>query len=426
MLRHNQRAWQIGACRFACVVAIAALAPAAAPAQSPAPANASTADAAPAEAAPAEAAPADVRSLVEQLGDADFKTREAATKKLKDMGREALPALKEAIASAADPEICSRADALVRQIERPRVPTDWLGPEGFGGRNFGGNRVTSSVFNGQSRVTVEDGTGRRKVTIVEGPSGIDLTVTGLENGQPVTARFRAGSADELREQDPDAFRVYQRWSRHAAPPFMRGRRMVIPPMLPLAPPQVPFRPMPPPEPPRPQADDLLELETRVHKQLDEARVPKDRQQPVRDLLRQLQQLQTQPQAVAAEEWAKQIERYNLLSDTLRDKLRDLNLPDPGDALPPPAKTRLGVSVGNADPGVLGPGADAGLTVHRVVPDSRAERIGLKEGDVIHSVNGKPVADTGALRRAVAGANEPLVIEVLRGGKPETLREKPKP
>jgi hypothetical protein len=400
MLRKNRRAWRGGACWFAC-----ALAPAAALAQPPA-------------ARTAPAAPADVHALVDQLGDADFKAREAATEKLKELGPAALPALKEAVASSADPEVCSRADALVRRIERPRVPDDWLGADGMGAHNLGGTQVTTSVFNGQARTTVEDGSGQRKVVIVEGPAGIDLTVTGVRDGQPVAARFKARSADELREQDPDAYRVYRRWAGNNAAPFMRGRRLIMPP-------RAPFRILPPPEPVlQPPADDLINLEARVQRQLNQAAVPDAKQLPVRDLLRQLQQLQAEGQAVAAEDWNKQIEKYNLLSDALRDKLRDLKLPDPGDALPPPAKSRLGVSVGAADPGVVGPGADAGLTIHRVVPDSRAQRLGLKEGDVIRAVNGKTVADTGALRRAVAEAKDPLVIEVVRAGQPETVREKP--
>jgi S1-C subfamily serine protease len=65
-------------------------------------------------------------------------------------------------------------------------------------------------------------------------------------------------------------------------------------------------------------------------------------------------------------------------------------------------------------------------VHRVVPDSRAQRIGLKEGDVIRTVNARTVADAGALRRAVSEAQGPLVIEVVRRARPETVREKAAP
>jgi hypothetical protein len=301
---------------------------------------------------------------------------------------------------------------LVRQIEHPRVPSDWMGVDGFGGRGFGGMRVATSVMNGNRVVSVEDPTGRRSVTIREGMNGIDMTVTGVEDGEPVTVRFHARSAADLRAQDADAYRVYQRWAGTGARPFVRG--------VPLVPPrQQPFRLAVPAEPIlRPPADDLFNLEARVGRQLQQAKVDPQQRREVTNLLQQLQQIQTEGQAQAAGDLDKQIRRYNALSDALRDKLRELKLPDPGDALPPPASSRLGVSVG------AGGGADDGLTVSRVVPDSRGARIGLKDGDVIHAVNGKAVADTTALRRAVTDAKEPLVLEVVRDGQPITLREKP--
>ena len=393
MLKTSRRAWWVGGWWFC--IALAALS------------FSAFAD----EPAAASSPPTDqVDALINQLGDVDFKTREAATDKLLAMGSAALPALKAAITSAGDPEICSRADALVRRLERPRVPADWLGPDGFGGgRAFGGTQVTTSNINGVRRVEVSDSTGRRRVSIVDGPSGIEMTVTGLEEGRPVTARFKARSADDLAAEDPDAYRVYQRWANVNTGPFVRGRRLIMPP------PPVVFRP---------PADDLLALEARVQKQMKDANAAADQQRAVRDLFRELEQLQVEAQAVEPADWNKQIARYNALSDALRDKLEALKLPDPGDALPPPAKSRLGISVGPADPALLGPGADAGLTIHRIIPDSRGAKMGLKEGDVIRTVNGKAVADTGALRRAISESKDPLLVEVMRDAKPQTLREKP--
>lgn len=363
----------------------------------------------------------DAAALIKQLGDADFKAREAASERLKSMGAAALPGLKEAITSSDDPEICSRADSLVRQIERPRVPADWLGPDGFGGRGFGGTQITTSVIRGNRVVRVEDGTGRRKIVIREGPQGIEMTVTGAKNGQDVTAQFRAASAAELAEQDPEAYRVYQRWARNGPAPFMRGRRLIAPPAairrefrVAAAPPELIFRP---------PADDIEALEARILRQLREANVADEQQRAVRDLLKQLRRIQAEGPAAAQPQWNQQIQRYNGLSDALREKLAELKLPDPGESLPPPAKARLGISVG-AGPLIVPGGVEEGLTVSRVVPDSRGERIGIKDGDVIRTVNGKAVPDTQALRRAVTEATDPLVIEVVRGGKPHTLREKP--
>lgn len=384
--------------------------------QAPAPAS---------EDAPLSAAqPPDAQSLVARLGDADFKVREAASERLKAMGPAALPALKDAIASSQDPEVCSRADSLVRQIERPRVPRDWLGPDGFGGRGFGAMHVSTFTVRGTRLIKVRDGGGVRKVTISEGPGGIELTVAGLDAGKEVTATFRARTPAELAEQDADAYRIYQRWANNGGAQVFRGPRLGRP--APLIRPQ--FLPAPPPDPVlRPPADDLVALEAALLRQLQEAKVPADQRQTVQNLVDAMQNLQAEGRALDPAEWDEQIRKYNALSDALRQKLADLKLPDPGGALPPPAKSRLGVSVSEArvDGMDLGGGENA-VVVRRVIAGSRGDKLGLKEGDVILKVNGKAVPDTAALRRSVSEGNAPLVIDVTRGGAAATLREKPRP
>ena len=67
-----------------------------------------------------------------------------------------------------------------------------------------------------------------------------------------------------------------------------------------------------------------------------------------------------------------------------------------------------------------PSGDGALIIE-VQPDSPAARAGLKPGDVIVALDGKPIADRAALRNRAAalaaGANVPL--RYLRGGKPST-------
>lgn len=55
--------------------------------------------------------------LIEQLGSADFKTREAAGKALAARGADALPAMKKAVAHP-DPEVRQRLTGLIADIER--------------------------------------------------------------------------------------------------------------------------------------------------------------------------------------------------------------------------------------------------------------------------------------------------------------------
>jgi S1-C subfamily serine protease len=61
-------------------------------------------------------------------------------------------------------------------------------------------------------------------------------------------------------------------------------------------------------------------------------------------------------------------------------------------------------------------ATEGLVVVEVAPDSPASRAGLKEGDILLSVNGKHVTSAAALRRAVreAGIGKDVRLGIKRG------------
>ena len=70
------------------------------------------------ELTPAERAQRDARiaALIKQLGDDEWRTREAASKALAEIGRPALEALKKAATTSKDAEVVWRAEALVKQI----------------------------------------------------------------------------------------------------------------------------------------------------------------------------------------------------------------------------------------------------------------------------------------------------------------------
>jgi hypothetical protein len=72
---------------------------------------------------------------------------------------------------------------------------------------------------------------------------------------------------------------------------------------------------------------------------------------------------------------------------------------------------LGVQSAPADGG-------KGLRVVRVIPGGTGEALGLKEGDVLTSVNGTPVLAPPQLQAALRGlkANDPLMIAYVREGK----------
>jgi serine protease Do len=96
--------------------------------------------------------------------------------------------------------------------------------------------------------------------------------------------------------------------------------------------------------------------------------------------------------------------------------------------------RLGVSA-EAVSGQLATyfGVEAGVLVRQVDDSSAADKAGVKAGDVITAVNGKPVKDAGDLRREIADATEgdakEVTLNVTRDKKAITLKatiEEPKP
>jgi S1-C subfamily serine protease len=70
--------------------------------------------------------------------------------------------------------------------------------------------------------------------------------------------------------------------------------------------------------------------------------------------------------------------------------------------------------------------DKGVLIARVVRNSPAAKAGMKSGDVIQSVAGKPVADASAVQQAVeqsqVGSN--LQVQIRRNGQNLTLNVVP--
>ena len=96
--------------------------------------------------------------------------------------------------------------------------------------------------------------------------------------------------------------------------------------------------------------------------------------------------------------------------------------------------RLGVSA-EAVSGQLATyfGVESGVLVRQVDESSAAAKAGVKAGDVITAVNGKPVKDAGDLRREIADATDgdakEMTLNVTRDKKPITLKatiEDPQP
>lgn len=188
----------------------------------------------------------DAAPLIKQLDDDEFAQREAAVKKLAEMGAIAIPALTEAI-KGKSPEASMRAfDIIVRHYKggdeavkktaasalqkivksgksfavRAKQALDPTKPDPRIGVPFRGRiagkagiprRVAVSIQNGVKQVDAEE--NGRQVKILDDPQkGIKVEVTEEKEGKKETRKYGAGSVDELKEKHPEAFRLYQQYA----------------------------------------------------------------------------------------------------------------------------------------------------------------------------------------------------------------------
>jgi hypothetical protein len=182
--------------------------------------------------------------LIAQLGDDNPHLRDAAVRELRKAGREALPLLRDA-ANSSNLQVRESAEMLVAEAEGKRIPTtghqasarqalspaDALELQALAmpqGRIIvrGGNLVLNNVRlnnmpgqmqlqvirNGQFTRDMTINENGRKIQIHEDNNGIKMQV-----GEGAEAKeYAARNADELKEKEPEAFKLYEKYAQNGA------------------------------------------------------------------------------------------------------------------------------------------------------------------------------------------------------------------
>ncbi len=153
---------------------------------------------------PTTASADEIKALIEQLGNDEYATRDEASRKLAAIGKLAVPALRDACKST-DPEVAVRAESLLRRVEQRPVPE---APSSKTGRSV--HSVKVSVVNGRRKIDVDE--NGRKIHVSEDENGINLTVTGVLDGKKATVEYAARTAQQLREENPEAYELYKKYA----------------------------------------------------------------------------------------------------------------------------------------------------------------------------------------------------------------------
>lgn len=326
----------------------------------------------------------DVQRLILQLGDEDFRKREAAQEQLVGMGAEILPALREA-RKIEDPEIQSRLDQVIRRLEQRPIPGGPLkaGP---------GHRITAHTLNADILpdgcvVTVQE-SGRR-ITITKRANGVIVTVSAVINGKLISETYQAANAAQLRTENPEVYQIFARWGGGDGPDYDHTKvsRTV---------------------------DPVDAFQNLLEDRMDELNLPLAQRNELLGLMHKISMAMARGFDETDQQREARLKELFAHADAFHEKLSELGLPDPGEALPPPAKARLGIQL---------VAQNELLQVEKVVAGQRGEKIGLKAGDIISKVNDREVKTLGQLRQALVESKGPLTIEGLRNDQPLKLAEK---
>ena len=165
------------------------------------------------------------------------------------------------------------------------------------------------------------------------------------------------------------------------------------------------------------ADNLGKYSADLEGQMAQARLTEQQRGMVRRQVLKIEQAKVETGMTSAPQYMNREQAYLSACDDLRNMLAELKLPDPGSALPPDGRHRLGVQIESTGT------PDQPVVVSFVDDNSRGAKIGLQQGDAILQVNGQPIQTVEDLRTAVSD-HDHLVLLIMRDGGNLTLTETP--
>ena len=204
----------------------------------------------------AEADEAPIVSLIKQLAAPDFSKRQAASQQLLKLGEQAIPRLTAAALSdnrevvtrsvdilkghlkSANEKLQSAARTALKKISAvengvgPRLARTALAPpkprpQPVPGKGIPGfPQIQLQVQGAAQAIKIQNVNGVKDIEVTEkGRSikihddpnqGIKVEITETKDGKPVTRKFEAKNADELKKKHPEAHKLYQQYSQGAA------------------------------------------------------------------------------------------------------------------------------------------------------------------------------------------------------------------
>ncbi len=319
----------------------------------------------------------DVKALVDRLGSGDFGVRQDAEKRLLAMGKDALPALTEAMKGHPDAHVRFEAERILHRIsegaverplaEEPRTArpnrvnellrrlqeSGMLAPEELDRwmKMLEEDVAGGGAFSGGGSVSITQSDGERNVELTRGADG-SLRVTITREGKSET--YEAAGDEEFKAKHPEVWAEIE--------PLLRGIRF-----------EVGTRDLPPLRPP-----------------------------------------------FGLDEWPWGRRPWRLSPLFPREPV-----PPPAPGAEAPGGFRLGVWLGEMTEALrhhLRLAEGQGVIVEDVVPGSLASRMGIERFDVIVKVAGRPVTGAEDIRTALADVKEgtTVEVEVIRRGAPLKL------